>query len=231
MKTKGIRFGWFPRSFTIRKVRNSMAEPAGGKNKPTALQQAGIEARTFETVTLRIEEVNDVSFVRLHSLQERPLTGNPVLTLPEVTGTCSGDDPVALCLRPGEWLLLSETAPARSLVQSFEPLTDPETTAVLDGSDGLAMFRLSGPGSPWLLSKLSCLDFPGGQEHGAHCARTKMGHVAVIVHYHQPHVPQHGEKFVFDLIFDRSIAQYLWLLLTESAGHADELTKKHGAAR
>lgn len=206
-----------------------MANTAGGKNSPTALQQAGIETRTFEAVTLRIEEVNGVSLVRLHSVQEQPLSGSPVPALPGVTGTCSGDDPVALCLRPGEWLLLSESTPARSLVQSFEPLTDPERTAVLDGSDGLAMFRLSGPGSPWLLSKLSCLDFLNDRNHGTHCARTKMGHVAVIVHYHQPHLPQYGGKFVFDLIVDRSIAKYLWSLLTESAGHADELTKQHGA--
>jgi len=207
-----------------------MANTAGGKNSPTALQQAGIETRTFEAVTLRIEEVNGAAFVRLHSLQEQPLSGDSPLTLPVDTGTCSGDDPAALCLRPGEWLLLSESTPARSLVQSFKPHTDPEKTAVLDGSDGLAMFRLSGPGSPWLLSKLSCLDFLNGQNHGAHCARTKMGHVAVIVHYHQPLLPQYSGKFVFDLIFDRSIAKYLWSLLTESASHADELTKKHGAA-
>jgi heterotetrameric sarcosine oxidase gamma subunit len=207
-----------------------MAKAAGGKSSGTALQQAGMDSPAFRSVTLCLEEMQGTSMVRLHSLQEQPLQDGFLLDLPAVTGTCNGEDPVALCLRPGEWLLLSESNPARSLVQSLETITDPEQTSVLDSSDGLARFRLSGPGSPWLLGKLSCLDFLSGPGQGTHCARTKMGHVAVIVHYHQPLLPQYGGKFVFDLIFDRSIAKYLWSLLTESAGHADELTEKHGAA-
>ena len=44
------------------------------------------------------------------------------------------------------------------------------------------------------------------------------------------HHPDAGGDFVFDLIFDRSVASYLWNLLRESAPHADDLFHAHGAA-
>jgi len=203
-----------------------MIKSGSGKNNPSALEQAGMESRVFRKTTMSLEEIRNVSIVRVHSLQERAFQGSAPFDLPALTGTCSGADPAALCLRPGEWLLVSETAPAMTLQESMQSRVDPEQTAVLDASDGLAVFRLSGPGAPWLLGKLSCLDFLAGKHHGAHCARTKMGHAAVLVHYHQL---QDGNP-VFDLLFDRSIAKYLWLLLLESADHAEELSTDYGDA-
>lgn len=197
---------------------------ASRKHPQTSLEQAGMEQRPFHSATLKLEEVPGVSKLRLHSLEDRPLPGAHPYELATETGSCSGDDPAILCLAPREWLLVSESIPARRLLQPLEDLVDSAHSSTLDTSDGLALFRLTGPGAPWLLSKLSCLDFLAGRKQGRHCARTKMGHIAVIVHYHQPR----GDDFVFDLIFDRSFARYFWLLLTESAGHADELAKTHG---
>jgi hypothetical protein len=48
-----------------------------------------------------------------------------------------------------------------------------------------------------------------------------MAHAAVVVHYHQP--VDEDSPFVFDLLFDRSLAKYLWDLLSASANHADDL--------
>jgi heterotetrameric sarcosine oxidase gamma subunit len=203
-----------------------MAKSTGDKNTPSALEQAGVEMRDFRKATMSLEELRNTSIVHLHSLLDQPFRVNAPFDLPAGTGSCSGDDPAVLCLRPGEWLLVSESTPARALLESLETLIDPEQTAALNASDGLAVFRLSGPGAPWLLGKLSCLDFIAGKNHGAHCARTKMGHMAVVVHYHQSHAGQ----FVFDLLFDRSFAKYLWSLLLESADHAEELTINHGDA-
>jgi sarcosine oxidase gamma subunit len=93
-------------------------------------------------------------------------------------------------------------------------------------SDGFAVFRLQGNGSPWLLCKLSGLDFLAGRAAGQHCARTKLGQVAVVIHYHQAE----NKAFVFDLLVDRSYARYLWELLAASAPHADELALTFGAA-
>jgi heterotetrameric sarcosine oxidase gamma subunit len=208
-----------------------MARKAGGKSFLTALQQAGVESRALRTATLSIEEVRSASMVRLHSLPDQPFSSTFPFDLPSGTGACSGENPAVLCLRPGEWLLISDSISAQDLMQQIETHIDPGQTSCLDNSDGLAVFRLAGAGAPWLLGKLSCLDFLAGINHGRHCACTKMGQVAVIVYYHQPHDEISRDQFVFDLVFDRSVAKYLWSLLTESAGHADELAKKYGDAR
>lgn len=195
----------------------------------TALEQSGVEVRSVKTSTLTLEEVGYVSIVRLHSLLQQPFQGSIPFELPGETGFSTGDDPAILCLRPGEWLLLSETIPARILMQQLSDPIDPEQTAVLDSSDGLALIRLTGEGAPWLLSKLSSLDFLSGKNQGRHCTRTKMGHVAVIVHCHQAGNQNMDNQMVFDLLIDRSYAKYLWQLLMESADHADELAINYGA--
>lgn len=197
------------------------------RNYPgTALEQAGLASSPCTTATLKLEEIRGATLIRLHSLHADSTASHFPIELPQQTGACLGQDPAALCLRPGEWLLISKKTPVQESLRLLESQCDLEQTSAWDSSDGLAVFRLSGPGAPWLLSKLSCLDFLAGRTHGEHCARTRMGHVAVIVYYHQIR----GEQFVFDLIFDRSIAKYLWLLLTESASHADELAEKYGDA-
>jgi heterotetrameric sarcosine oxidase gamma subunit len=98
-------------------------------------------------------------------------------------------------------------------------------TAVCDQSDALAGIRVSGPAAPWLLGKLSCLDFARGASAGPHCARTRMGEAAVVVHYHAGS----GDGWVFDLYVDRSVAHCLWDLLCACAPHAAELHMEFGA--
>jgi heterotetrameric sarcosine oxidase gamma subunit len=193
---------------------------------PSALQQAGIACLAYNSDSLGMEEITGASIVRVHSLQDFQRIGSGPFHLPKKTGQCSGNNPAALCLRPNEWLLISETAKPARLLNQTQGSIDPQRTAVYDNSDGLAIFRLSGSGAPWLLSKLSGLDYLAGTAAGEHCTRTKMGKVAVVVHYHQAGVDQ----FVFDLIFDRSIAKYLWDLLSESAPHADDLARAFGNA-
>jgi sarcosine oxidase gamma subunit len=52
-----------------------------------------------------------------------------------------------------------------------------------------------------------------------------MGDAAVTVHCHE--AP--GDAWVFDLYVDRSVAHWLWQLLTDSAPHAAELHADFGA--
>ena len=99
-------------------------------------------------------------------------------------------------------------------------------TALHDLSDGLGAFRLAGPASPWLLGKLSGLDFLAGISSGQHGARTRIGEVAVVLHFR----PEPDGTPRFDLVFDRSVARYLWDLLNDAAPHAGELYAAHGAA-
>jgi len=206
-----------------------MARAADVKNAHSALQQAGIGECSFKAGTLILEEILPTAIVRVHSLTGQPFAGSAPFDFPADTGTCSGDNPAILCLRPREWLLLSESISSQALMDPIESQVDAAQTSVLDCSDGYAVFRLAGAAAPWLLSKLSCLDFPGALNLGSHCARTKMGHTAVTVHYHQLLKHTAPNPFVFDLIFDRSIARYLWLLLQESANHANELSMNYGS--
>jgi heterotetrameric sarcosine oxidase gamma subunit len=174
--------------------------------------------------TLEIEELASVAIVRVHSLPEPQKPAPLPINLPAKTGHCSGDNPVALCLRPGEWLLVSESTEPSGLLQHAGSIIDPKRTAVTDNSDALTVFRLSGNGAPWLLSKLSSLDYRAGVASGEHCARTRMGHIAVVVHYHEVD----DGPFVFDLVFDRSLSEYLGDLLAASAPHADDLANAYG---
>jgi heterotetrameric sarcosine oxidase gamma subunit len=193
---------------------------------PSVLHQAGEDTVEFSSATISIFELAGVSAVRVHGMDDLQAAGGALPGLPAQTGQCSGGDPAALCLRPRELLFLSETAGPDELLRRVQAGIESRQTTILDVSDGLGLFRLAGDGAPWLLAKLSCLDFLSGTAAGAHCARTRMGQIPVVVHYH----PDAGGDFVFDLVFDRSIARYLWNLLRESAPHADDLFHAHGVA-
>ena len=192
----------------------------------SALKQAGINCLEFSSYSLEMKEISGASIVRLHSLQDAGQLNSGQLDLPEKTGQCSGSNPAALCLRPREWLLISNATEPVELLAYAKSNLGAERTAIYDNSDGLAIFRLSGSGAPWLLSKLSGLDYLTGTAAGEHCTRTRMGKIAVVVHYNQAG----DDQLVFDLIFDRSVAKYLWDLLSVSAPHADDLALAFGNA-
>lgn len=195
------------------------------------LQQAGVTEGRFSGRTLELKELTRATLLRLHSLEDIEQLATRVLgagiSLPLRTGQSTGREPAALCLRPNEWLLFSETQAATALEQPLLAAVNTTHTSVLDHSDGLAVFRLSGKGAPWLLSKLSGLDYSTATREGQHCTRTRVARIAVVIHYH----PAEDERFSFDLIFDRSVTKYLWDLLIASADHADELAITCGEAQ
>ena len=198
--------------------------------RPTPLQQAGMTIAPVTTPTVSIREMPDVTLLRLHSLVD-PAALDVVLSkagiaLPPDTGTVIGEEPAVLCTRPGEWLLISENLCSGGWMERLEKLLDPALSALLDLSDGLGMFRLSGPAAPWLLAKFSGLDFLAGVNEGRHGTRTRFADIAVVVH---AHFGEGGEP-QFDLVFDRSVAPYLWGLLEDAAAHAGELFEHHGSA-
>jgi heterotetrameric sarcosine oxidase gamma subunit len=190
------------------------------KQMKSALKQAAIECIEFNSGTLELSELTELSIARVHS--SAPQTG-----LPAGTGQCSGEDPAILCLRPGEWLSVSETLELQALQEALTQMTGAGLSSVDDHSHGLAVFRLQGEGSPWLLSKLSGLDYLAGRSAGTHCAETRMGQISVLVHYHG----FNNEADVYDLIIDRSYARYFWELLTESSAHADDLALAYPTSR
>jgi heterotetrameric sarcosine oxidase gamma subunit len=211
-----------------------MSNNHSGSMLPTPLQQAGIEGTLFQSDTLELKEVTGITILRLHSLQPAEQVAAAFVShgieLPLQPNHSTGSDQAALCLRPNEWLLFSEQSDPESLLDRLRPAIDLAQTSLLNNSDGLATFRLSGQGAPWLLSKLSGLDYLAGSSGAGaqrqHCARTRMAHAAVLVHYHRP--DGQDSPFVFDLLFDRSFAKYLWDLLSASAAHADDLATTFG---
>jgi heterotetrameric sarcosine oxidase gamma subunit len=196
------------------------------------LQQAGITGTEFRSANLLLRELPDTRLLRLRSLQPELTTAalrDLGLDLPSSTGGSAGIDPAILCLRPNEWLVYSSSGTPGGLLDRVQARLNgaqPEGgvsghTAALDMSDGLAVLQLGGAAAPWLLAKLSSLDFLGARETGQHCARTRMGQVAVVVNYHP--LAASSTEFVYDLILDRSIARYLWELLLHAASHAEEM--------
>lgn len=205
-------------------------QPSPATRLPSPLQQAGVAPEPIESKTLSLREVTDMAVLRLHSLEDAPTLASRLseagVVLPQKTNAVGGENPTALCLRPGEWLLLGESGTAAQLRERISARLDPSLTILHDLSDGLGVFRLAGVASPWLLGKLSGLDFLAGVSAGRHAARTRMADIAVVLHFH----PEADGPPRFDLVFDRSLAKHLWDVLTDAAPHAEELQAVHGAA-
>jgi heterotetrameric sarcosine oxidase gamma subunit len=202
-----------------------MNEAAIQPEHPSPLQQAGVAQRDVAAGQVRIREITGLKLLRLRFFPASSSADLPTGDLTNETGQCGGTDPAFLCLGPNEWLAVTGSMEPQWLSQLLRPATGANQAVAYDLTDGLVVLRLTGAAAPWLLGKLSCLDFLAGAEHEQHCARTRLGDVAVIVHYHRP--PR--DDWAFDLIADRSIAAYLWSLLQASAPHANELAQASGA--
>lgn len=207
-----------------------MANDKRGKPATSVLQQAGVDTAGIHLPDLQLSEVPAVTILRIHSLEpdtvlEKALAPTGI-ALPLAVNRAAGSDPAALCLRPGEWLLISEHTGPDGLRDRLTPHLDPSLTAVLDQSDGLGVFRLRGAAAAWLLGKFSGLDFLAGVRSGQHSASARIGDVAAVLHFR----PGSDGLPCFDLIFDRSIAACLWAMLADAAPHAAELLATHGAA-
>ena len=196
----------------------------------TALEQSGMPETAYRSSSIVLRELTGIALLRIHSLQAfatlRDTMAACDILLPAEVNQSQGQDPAAICLAPGEWLLFSEYLGPGRLSAQVQPAVDLHHTAALDLTDGFAVFRLSGTGAPWLLSKLCALDFQRGAA-AAHAARTQMQQAAVTLHYHRP--GGLTTESVFDLIVDRSIAAYLWQILLASIPHAEELEEQFGA--
>jgi heterotetrameric sarcosine oxidase gamma subunit len=200
----------------------------------TALQQAGMMDRSFDSTTITLHELVGTTLLRIHSLQEFDALKASMaacgIALPARVNDSMGQDPAVLCQAPREWLLFSQFLSATQLLEQMQPALerglDGQHTAALDLSSALTVFRLGGSAAPWLLNKLCGLDFQRGSTGGAHTARTRLQHAAVTLHYHPAGDP--ASTPVFDLIFERSMAVYLWQLLVASVPHAEQLNQLYG---
>lgn len=190
------------------------------------LRRAGIGQTQHSTPTLQLDALGGRALARLRAYEARPDSGPEPLELPHRTGAVAGRDPLVLCLAPGEWLLVSTTAEPGELLQRARTAAAPGSAVACDLSSGVAGFRVSGPASPWLLAKLSGVDFHALCAGPRYCLRTRAGDavLTVCIRGDGPAQPS------VDLYVDRSLAAYLWALLLDAAPHADELCREFGAA-
>lgn len=181
------------------------------------LAQAGLSVTEYAQDRLRIEAKSNAALVRVHSLVDLPRECPELDDWPKRTGRCRDGDPAVLCLGPREWLLVSETRSADAMLGNVRDAVVRSSTAVCDVSDALAIFRLTGAAAPWLLAKVCALDVHAGLPGGSWSTRARVGQVTAVVHFHGT------ASGTFDLVVDRSLARYLWELLTSCAPHAREL--------
>lgn len=197
----------------------------------TALQQAGLAENSYSSNAIVLQELTGATLLRFHTLPPFAVLRDNMaacgIPLPAEVNQSLGQDPAVICLAPGEWLLFSEYLSAIRLFEQVQAALDPHHAVALDVSAGLAVLRLTGSASSWLLNKLCGLDLQAHHAAAAHAARTRLQRVAVTLHYHRP--GGLGHDCVFDLICERSLTRYLWQLLLASIPHAEELEQKYGS--
>jgi heterotetrameric sarcosine oxidase gamma subunit len=196
----------------------------------TPLVQASVDQSVYQTEGLELNLLTSVALLRLHSLETREELNarlqDSAICLPQQPNQASGQDPSALCLAPGDWLLFSEYLSINLLQEKVQASVQSQLTALTNQSSAYGVFRLNGSIAPWLLSKSCGLDFRKGLTLGQHCSRTRLDQLPAILHYHQP--GSGSGPFVFDVMIERSLASYAWQLFLKHLPHATELEQQHG---
>jgi sarcosine oxidase subunit gamma len=145
------------------------------------------------------------ALVRLRVRMQDAARAAAALLLPVEPLASAGQDPVALWMSPDQWLLVSESASAADVMNRCGKALGDILHNATDASDALACFLVEGPGARDLLATGSGVDFDDRAFPPGRCVRTRFAKLAVVVH------AVGAERF--ELIFDRSAAQYLeqWL--------------------
>jgi len=195
----------------------------GAQKQFSRLSQSGISDAGHQADALSIQEVENIAVLRLRATSTVDKTFLQSHDLPGRTGESSGQNPAVLCLRPGEWLLVSNTASRELLDSKHDSVQADQQLYSWDQTEGLAMVRLQGPAAHWLMRKNSGLDFHVTSSTPGHCAQCRFGKISVIVHFHRD---TEGAG-IFDLLVDRSLVRYLWTLLGSTVPHADELEQEN----
>lgn len=169
----------------------------------------------MRTDDFQIGPVRSKAVLRLKSWLPEHLDGNRRALLgerelPSQVGSTLAGSVRALCLGPGEWLVLShEHAASQLREQSGSDLAE-QGIAMIDLSDGIAAFDVSGPLAREVLSKGCGLDFHPSVFRIGHCARTRFAQVPLVIDLA-------NESPCFDLYVARSYLSYLSSWLTDAA--------------
>lgn len=127
------------------------------------------------------------------------------VALPDQPNTWAGTDPVVWWVSPDAWLIQSARE-GDELTAQLRAACVNLPCAITDLSDALVTIALEGPDSGAVLARGCGLDLRAGSFGAQACARTRLAQLPVLIR--RPAASR------FELVVDRSAAQYLqdWLV-------------------
>jgi sarcosine oxidase subunit gamma len=123
----------------------------------------------------------------------------------------------ALCIGPGEWIIVSQVMTALDVQTRFAPELTQQGLVLVDLTDGLAVLELRGFATRDVLSKGCGLDFHPDVFFIGTCARTRFAQLDVIIHCT-------GFEPQIELYVGRSYLAYLHDWLTDAATDTQNAT-------
>ena len=131
------------------------------------------------------------------------------LRLPTDPMRWSGSDPAALWIGPDQWLLVGERLSSEEIISACGTQLADILHAATDSSDALTCFMLEGSSARMLLAMVSGIDFHPELVGPAHCVRTRIAKLAVVVR-------ALGDER-FEIFVDRSASRYFHEYLRRNA--------------
>jgi len=127
------------------------------------------------------------------------------VALPQQPNTWAGTDPIIWWVSPDAWLIQSARESDELAAQLRADCVN-LPCAITDLSDGLVTIALEGPDAGAVLARGCGLDLRAGSFGAQACARTRLAQLPVLIR--RPAASR------FELVVDRSAAQYLqdWLV-------------------
>jgi len=141
------------------------------------------------------------------------IAGQP---LPQAPNSWSGDDPVICCVAPDTWLLLSALHGPAELEAAVHAGRADRLCTIVDLSDAHAALALEGPDATAILARGCGLGLSESGFGPDACTNTRFAQLPVLL--------RRAARQRFELIADRSVAQYLVDWIEDAAAGLD-----HGA--
>ena len=153
-----------------------------------------------------LNQINGRSIVRLRVRPSGADAAGKALQLPQQALQWWGKDPATYWLGPDQWLLTSDTKPAKDITGHIDCTLSGQLYAATDMSSHYVCFALRGPAARTVLAMGCGIDMHRSAFMTGQCIQTNFANVQLFI------VVVEGNNF--DLYVDRSRARYLsdWLV-------------------
>ncbi len=152
-----------------------------------------------------LSQMEGRSIVRLRVEPAAAEAASQALDLPQQALQWRSGDPAAHWLGPDQWLLTSDTTPAKDIISDIDSALSNQLHAATDVSSQMVCFALRGPAARTILAMGCGIDMHISAFNKGQCTQTNFANVQLFI------VVVEGDSF--DLYLDRSHARYLsnWL--------------------